>query len=164
MPKTTAKNEPVKIVVHHTASLILEPQINHIDKWHKDRGFSKSTLGYYVGYHYLIERDGSIMQTRADEDEGCHTIGHNLSSLGVALAGDFTKERPTRAQMDSLGVLLNELCAKYDIHPLEIYPHRKLASTVCYGSLLENDFAVLAYATAPASPAKSILNKLNPWK
>ena len=44
-----------KIVVHHSASKQSTTR-DQIDRWHKDRGWSG------VGYHYVIESDGSTIR------------------------------------------------------------------------------------------------------
>lgn len=137
------ENVPNKIIVHHTASTEQGDQFYLVNGWHKEREFPLSSLGYYVGYHYLIEKSGAIRQARADSEEGAHTIGENTSSIGVCLAGDFSIEIPTLAQIDSLGVLLAQLCADFKIDETQILPHRKFKDTECYGVTLDYSWAWL---------------------
>jgi hypothetical protein len=40
-----------------------------------------------IGYHALIERDGTVIETRPHDLIGSHTPGHNLDSIGVCLLG-----------------------------------------------------------------------------
>ena len=102
-----------------------------------------SSLGYYIGYHYYISKDGTIKQGRADTDEGAHTIGYNTQSLGICLAGNFDATLPTPAQESALRNLLTTLSTKYSI-PLEnIVPHRKFAVKTCYGNKLADNWASL---------------------
>ena len=135
------KNEPIKIIVHHTADTSLGTQFGKIDAYHKQRGFTVSSFGYYVGYHYLIERDGIIKQARKLTDEGCHTIGENLQSIGVALAGNFDVERPTNQQTKSLGKLCYELSTTYKIPIERVIGHRTHSNTSCPGRNLGDDVA-----------------------
>lgn len=72
-----------------------------------------------VGYHYIIERDGEVVQCRGREKIGTHTPGLNLESIGVCLVGG--REEPggdgvdnfTPAQRHALLSLLHELRQAY---------------------------------------------------
>ena len=134
-------NKPNKIIVHHTAASSPDPQFAAIDSWHKDRDFPRSSLGYYVGYHYVIERDGQLKTARAEWEEGAHTVGQNTQSIGVCLVGNFDNEDPTAQQKATLGDLLHSLCARHNIEPHDIWPHRSYAAKSCYGRRLGNDWA-----------------------
>lgn len=134
-------NIPKKIIVHHTADMSMEPQLQKVNEYHKSRDFPISSLGFFVGYHYLIEKNGDVIQTRQYWEEGAHTIGMNMSSIGVCLAGDFDVEYPTNKQMDALGALLNGLLSASSLSPADIVPHRKYANKDCYGTMLEDTWA-----------------------
>lgn len=54
---------------------------DEIDQWHKDRGWSG------IGYHYVIDRDGSVIAGRHLNKTGAHVEGHNTGSVGVCLIG-----------------------------------------------------------------------------
>lgn len=133
-------NIPDKIIVHHSAFVQQASQLAQINQWHKDRDFLLSSLNYYVGYHFLIANDGTVTRTKNDDEEGCHTIGQNLTSLGVCMEGDFNQEFPSLAQEKALGKLLVELCDKHGISYMSIYPHRKYANTSCCGTKLPDNW------------------------
>ncbi len=135
------KNVPNKIIVHHSAFAQASSQLLQINQWHKDREFTLSSLGYYVGYHYLITRDGTITATRKIDEEGCHTIGENTSSIGVCLEGNFDNDIPTGKQEQMLGKLLVSLCEANSIPYTSIEPHRHYKATSCYGQKLADNFA-----------------------
>ena len=59
-------------------------------------------MGTYISYHYLIAKDGLVVQTRCIDEIGFHNSRHNEDSLGVALVGNFNKEKPTTAQYKAL--------------------------------------------------------------
>ncbi len=40
-----------------------------------------------IGYHWVIERDGSVKQGRAIDDWGAHVKSHNHESVGICLVG-----------------------------------------------------------------------------
>jgi len=80
-----------EIVVHCTAtrpdwwkSKPTKSKVNEIRRWHtEDRGWSD------IGYHYLIDRDGTVMEGRPLEKTGAHTKGRNKGSVGISLFGGF---------------------------------------------------------------------------
>ena len=49
---------------------------------HQNRGF-----GPYAGYHFYIQRDGTLYYTRPVQIIGCHVVGHNANSLGICSEG-----------------------------------------------------------------------------
>jgi hypothetical protein len=57
-------------------------KVSEIRRWHiVDFGFAD------IGYHVLIDRDGTILNGRSVEKTGAHTRGHNDTSLSVCLIG-----------------------------------------------------------------------------
>ncbi len=138
-------NRPDKIIVHHDGVSRTGPSLRIVDAAHKERDFPLSKLGFYVGYHWVIERDGQIARTRFDEEIGAHTVGQNDKSIGIFLAGDFDAEMPTQAQERELGVLLHHYCDLYKLDEYDIFPHRKFAQKSCYGSKLGDTWAAFVY-------------------
>lgn len=141
------RNEPVQIIVHHTAALAPVPQFDAINKWHEARAFPLSSLGFFVGYHYVIEKDGTVRQARKDHEEGAHAKGSNFNSLGIGLCGDFDLEWPTNEQIIALGALIETKQKELSVPVDAIYPHRHVNSTSCFGKRLPDDWAgqVLAW-------------------
>ncbi len=137
---------PKQIVVHHDGVSRTGPSFDIVNEFHKGEHFPISSLGYYVGYHYWIERDGSLRQARKEDEIGAHTHGQNYTALGIGLAGNFDKEQPTDAQVATLGDLLSGLCFRHAIAVDQIFPHRKYAQKTCYGSLLSDTWAQEVYA------------------
>lgn len=147
-------NNPKYIIVHHTGGSDANPlqdssnyTFAQCDKDHKVRFNFVSSLGYYVGYHYYIEKDGTLHQARADGDEGAHTIGKNSSSLGVCMAGNFDFGMPTPAQVITLKELLIKKTSQYNIPAVNIVPHRTFANKTCYGNNLADDWAAKLIST-----------------
>ena len=54
---------------------------DEIRRWHLDRGWND------IGYHDLIDRDGSILVGRPINVTGAHCKGHNTGSIGVSMLG-----------------------------------------------------------------------------
>lgn len=95
------------IVVHCTAT----PQSTTIDSiknyWRNDLGWSN------VGYHYMIQADGTIVQI-ADESLITNGVrGYNKDSIHVCWIGGQIKDNRTKQQRESLIQKLSELNAKY---------------------------------------------------
>lgn len=72
-----------------------KPAASYIDVWHSARGFRRADAArsafnpqlYAIGYHFVIDADGSIGTGRAESEVGAHVQGHNAHSLGVCMAG-----------------------------------------------------------------------------
>ncbi|WP_051219473.1 N-acetylmuramoyl-L-alanine amidase [Oceanobacter kriegii] len=77
--------------------------IEDIDLWHRQRGFRRdlSIAPSYqpnltaVGYHYVIEVDGTVRCGRPVLETGAHVSGHNHNTIGICLIGrdQYTNEQ-----------------------------------------------------------------------
>lgn len=150
-------NKPTYLIVHHTGGTDKNPKedtAHHtfevVDEWHKKLWNFKSSLGHYIGYQYFIDKTGKVTQGRADTDEGAHTIGKNLSSLGICLAGNFDVTKPTKEQVEALKTLLKAKMSQYSITLGNVVPHRKFANKSCYGKLLPDTWAQDILKETPA--------------
>ena len=77
-----------EIIVHCTATQEGKPiSVSTIDKWHKKRGWSG------IGYHYVVQLDGTINQGRPIEKQGAHVKNKNKSSIGITYVGVVESER-----------------------------------------------------------------------
>lgn len=99
-----------------------------IKRWHLARGFND------IGYHYIIDLDGTIEPGRSTETEGAHCTGHNANSIGICYIGGADKgmkpkDTRTDAQKQSLLLLLKYLRQKYP--SAKIYGHRDFAKKAC---------------------------------
>jgi hypothetical protein len=124
-----------EIIIHHTASPRDTTTLDQINKWHKERNFSLSLLGYYIGYHYVITANGIINQTRIPTEIGCHCVPNN-GKLGIVLTGNFENEEPTKEQITSLERLITELQKNYFLNDLNIRGHFAFKTTKCPGKNL----------------------------
>lgn len=99
-----------------------------IKRWHKAQGWSD------IGYHYVIDLDGTIEPGRPLETAGAHCTGHNANSIGICYIGGCDKDmKPkdtrTEEQKASLITLLKYLVAKYP--GAKIYGHKDFAQKAC---------------------------------
>lgn len=133
---------PQRIIWHHSADIFDGHQFDKINEYHRKQGFPKSSMGYFVGYHWLVEPDGSVRQARKDTEIGAHDAGENSNSLGICLAGDFSKRYPSEAQIASAALLVKQVRAKWKIPVTRIEPHRWDDTTECPGTLLPDNFLI----------------------
>jgi N-acetylmuramoyl-L-alanine amidase len=99
-----------------------------IRRWHKERGFND------IGYHYVVDLDGTIEPGRDVTIAGAHTTGHNADSIGVCYIGGADtdmkpKDTRTEEQKTALRLLLKYLVQKYP--GAKIYGHRDFANKSC---------------------------------
>ncbi len=141
---------PKNIIVHHTASARDTTTVQAVDRYHRDKDWGggaripKSSLGWYVAYHYFIEVTGAVTQCADDSEIRWHAAERNIDSLGICLAGWFDDGHdtlPTPAQVKSLTELLKFKSKQYSIPASQIYPHRKFANKTCYGLHMGDDWA-----------------------
>lgn len=111
-------NKATHIIIHHTSVNSDKSQFQAVNNYHKSLGFPQSPSSLlYIGYHWFLERDGTTIRAKKDKDEGAHTLGGwNKKSIGVCLAGDFSLETPSEAQIASLRVLIHEYNLPYLLH------------------------------------------------
>lgn len=147
---------PKYIIVHHSAARSPQPQFEAIDEWHKERGFPVSSLGFYVGYHAVIEMDGTLRRARENTERDCDAYGHNFDSLSVCLVGNFDSSFPTLAQVAALGDLLLMWCDTYNLGPEDIFLHRHFAQKSCPGSKLHDSWARYTFLRKFYDAAKTI--------
>lgn len=147
---------PARIVWHHSADNFTGAQFAKIDAYHKTRDFPKSSLGFYVGYHYLIEHDGRIVQARKETEIGAHDTGENLNSIGICLAGNFNLTYPTTEQAISAARLIKEIRTRWNIPITRIEPHRWDDETECPGTLLSDNWLIKEFLKREGSPALSV--------
>ena len=131
-------NKPTVFILHHSASPATT-KVGDIDRWHTARWPNFiSRRGYRVGYHYVIEADGTTIQTRDHDEEGAHVIGMNRSSIGICIVGNFNLTEPTKEQLTAWYGLHAKL--KKEFGDLPIRPHRAYARTDCFGKKLPDDY------------------------
>lgn len=104
-----------------------------IKRWHvQGRGWND------IGYHVLIDRDGTVVEGRPAELQGAHVRGQNHDSLAVCLIGgrgstqnDQFRENFTQAQEFALRDLLAFWESEFP--GLAIYGHNQFAAKACPG-------------------------------
>lgn len=118
-----------EIIIHCSATKEgTDFKAKDIDRWHKQRGFKK------IGYHYVIDLDGTIEQGRKETENGAHTVGHNSIALGICYIGGLDKngkpkDTRTLPQKAAMKVLVDTLRAEYGNCP--VYGHNQFDNKAC---------------------------------
>ena len=119
-----------KIIVHCTATPEgRDVSVGDIRRWHvEDNGWND------IGYHWVIELDGSLQEGRKEYLNGAHAKGHNSDSIGVVYVGGCDKDmKPkdtrTEAQKEELLCILQDLKGRYP--NAEIIGHCDVSSKAC---------------------------------
>lgn len=128
------------IVIHHSGTPDdADLSAQTINQMHQNQGWT------CIGYHYVIRKDGTIEQGRPHWTIGGHAYGFNNQSIGIHLSGNFEIAQPTDAQIESLSMLLANLCADYGL-PMDanhILPHCALNATACPGTNVINKLDII---------------------
>lgn len=106
-------------------------KVAEIRRWHVDgHGWSD------IGYHYVIDRDGTIEFGRPISRAGAHTIGRNSNSIGICLIGGFGgsaeddfADNFTSQQLDALKRTIYSMKKNYG--NLMISGHNEYARKAC---------------------------------
>lgn len=107
-------------------------KVAEVRRWHmEDRKWSD------IGYHFLIDRDGTVVAGRPLERVGAHVKGHNAGTIGISMFGghggaatDDFLDNFTEDQEYALRVLIREL---QENHPTitKISGHNQYAAKAC---------------------------------
>ncbi|MDR1520853.1 MAG: peptidoglycan recognition protein family protein [Planctomycetota bacterium] len=91
-----------------------------------------------IGYHFIIDRAGTIWQGRDWRFQGAHTSGANPHNIGVMLLGNFDIQQPSQPQTASLHRLTASLARKYGLNPAAaLFGHSDFGATQCPGRNLK---------------------------
>lgn len=110
-----------------------EAKVAEIRRWHKqDRGWRD------IGYHFIVDRDGSVALGRPIEQTGSHVKGRNAGTIGVCLIGghgslayDDFSENFTQAQDKAVRGLIADLRKRFGNVPVS--GHNDYAAKACPG-------------------------------
>ena len=144
-----------EIIVHCSATNAnwahtkpLDWKVAEIRRWHLQRRFND------IGYHYIIDRDGTYQTGRDIGRTGAHVRGHNTSTVGICLLGGYGSNEKddfsdhfTKAQDKTARELIAKLQAKYPTIE-KVSGHNQYAAKACPG------FHVPTWLAAKPMPKK----------
>jgi len=134
--------KPEYIMIHHTAiSYDRNPdQFKATNSYHEAQWGLRSSLGFYVGYNYEINKSGRANKAREDGENTAACYQKDMNDgrcLHIALDGNFDIEKPAPAQIYKLRDLLKEKVKEYGIDKDNIVFHRDYSATSCPGKNLD---------------------------
>lgn len=171
----------IKFIASHHAGGLAEDKFaktqhlpwEHINEAHRERWNFKSSLGYYGGYNFYFQADGTRKQFRAIGEETAAQLGHNFDTLSYCCAGNFVElngvriESPTEAQKKAVVKFLDQLYRKdytdiaiipgtvIELSASSLNPHRFYSQTECDclpNAFWRDEFAKASIPIDPASP------------
>lgn len=119
------------IVVHHTHSEYSDSYtgIQEIYKYH-----TLSRQWWDIGYNYVIGYDGEIFEWRkwGDYTSAAHSKWNNISTVGIAIMGNYESKGINSLQYTSLELLIQELTQRYGIDlSKDYYYNSECAGAAC---------------------------------
>lgn len=129
-----------EIIIHCTATQpnwmedhATREKVAEVRQWHmRDRGWKD------IGYHFLIDRDGTLALGRPIDQVGAHTQNHNTGTIGISMFGGFGSaatdsfsDNFTPEQDKALRALIKDLSALYKIK--KVSGHNEYAAKACPG-------------------------------
>lgn len=139
------KHTPKWITIHHAGVLWTNSQdpaqfVRNMQSWGKKRPEvekpPRNTFWPDLPYHFLIAPDGRIFEGRPVEFEPESNTAYSLAgNIGVEMMGDFNKQRPSKAQLESVVRLTAWLMQQHKIDLDHVRTHRDAApgQTDCPG-------------------------------
>jgi N-acetylmuramoyl-L-alanine amidase len=119
-----------KLILHCSATPRgRDVKTDTIRDWHLAKGWAD------IGYHYVIELDGSVNMGRDVSLIGAHTLGENKGSIGICYVGgmnlSMTKPEDTRTdeQKEALRCLITDLKGRFK--NLKVYGHYNFSAKAC---------------------------------
>ena len=97
------------IIIHCSATKAGQDfRAKDIDRWHRERGWDG------IGYHKVIDLDGTIEPGRSETKPGAHCKGHNSDSIGICYIGGLDKNgKPADTRTELQKAALAGLVADY---------------------------------------------------
>ena len=97
------------IIIHCSATKAEQDfRAKDIDRWHRERGWDG------IGYHKVIDLDGTIEPGRSEAKPGAHCKGHNSDSIGICYIGGLDEDgKPADTRTELQKAALAGLVAGY---------------------------------------------------
>lgn len=119
-----------KVLIHCSATPEgRDVKTKEIKQWHTDKGWRD------IGYHYVIELDGKVVEGRPIELVGAHCLGQNKFSIGICYVGgmDKTMSKPKDTRTDEQKKALKKLLIKLkkQFPTITIHGHNEFANKAC---------------------------------
>ncbi len=128
-----------KIFIHCSATPEgRDIKMETIKSWHvKGRGWRN------IGYHFVIELDGTLKVGRPMEQMGAGVKGHNANSIHVCYVGGIDKNKKakdtrTEEQRETLNTIIGRLVEQYP--DASVHGHNEFANKACPSFDVQKEF------------------------
>lgn len=155
---------PNRVTVHHTegketfTAADTAAEARSIQNYHMyGRAREGKDIWSDIGYHYLIDGSGRVVEGRPADTLGAHARNANPNNVGIALMGQFDKTRPSKEATESLTRLITFFAMKFQESPRAagfVEGHQHYDSTSCPGRYV---MAMLPQLRASADTEKTKL-------
>lgn len=117
------------IIIHHTGAE--EKDADQVRRYHLSLGWRD------VGYHYVVEGDGRVVQGRGLDLVGAHckASSMNYKGIGIAVIGNLQNHSILPAQEKAVVQLAGDLMGRFVIPLSNVLGHNEVpgAATACPG-------------------------------
>jgi len=152
-----------EIIVHCSATRAswmagrsVEDRVREIRRWHVgDNGWRD------IGYHWIVDRDGSVAPGRAERVAGAHCRGRNGRSIGICLIGghgsartDTFRDHYTPEQDRALREVIGGIRSRHG-DAVRLRGHNEYSAKACPGFDVRRWFDGSAPPGPRTSPAQS---------
>ena len=129
-----------RITLHHegwtpvtfTAATSTFDRVEQIRQVHtRDRGWAD------IGYHYVIDRAGRVIEGRSIVYQGAHVTDNNPHNLGILVLGNFNQQSPSSAQVQSLARFTRQMMQLHRVPGHLVQTHQEIKPTECPGRTLQ---------------------------
>ncbi len=129
-----------RLTLHHegwtpvtfTAASSTYDRIEQIRQIHtRDRGWAD------IGYHYVIDRAGRILEGRPIHYQGAHVADNNAHNLGILVLGNFNEQSPSSAQVQSVARFTRQMMQLHRLPGHLVQTHQEIKPTQCPGRTLQ---------------------------
>ena len=132
VPKGVIRNWTY-IIIHHTAAE--EKDTEQIRQYHLSKGWID------IGYNYVIEKSGKIVEGRSLLIPGahCNNDGMNDRGIGIAAIGNFNLHVISQVEYNSLLLIIRQVMAEFGIPVKNVLGHKEVegAITDCPGKFID---------------------------
>lgn len=149
--------EPRVIVLHHTAAGTAKSTQHTFDPPRLAGSRPELARGgaVNVSAHFLVDRDGTILQLQPPAQYARHCIGLNHISIGVENVGDATRWPLTDAQVAANAALVRELARRFPI--THLLGHHEAAAFAGHPYFVER---VPGYTNAKSDPGARFMARV----
>ena len=131
-------------IVHHDGALAFDGVQDVIPRYVSEANYHIGKDWGHLGYSFKIAYDGKVYQTVPLEECGAQAGNYKYfkNSFGICLDGDFSRQKPSVAQIESLKWLMDHLAHHSPELPgivqKSFYSHRevRILPTFCAGPIV----------------------------